>query len=214
MGMLVLAGDGIGPQITLATLDVLGTSDRSLDRGLEFEAHEIGLASMKSSGGTLPEEGIPRVSEVDAVLLGPVSHYDFPPRPAGGVNPSDGLPTVFKLYANTRRCKSRPDLTVLRQPMDPSGVRENIEGFYSDRNMFVAPGEFMQDEVTAFSIRKITARATSAVAQAALELARDRRRKVTAVHKANVVKMSDGLFLREVRKITEQFLQAQPAYAG
>ena len=93
--------------------------------------------------------------------------------------------------------------------MDLIIVRENTEGFYSDRNMFVGPAEFMPDEDTAFSIRKITAKACSAVAQTAFELARDRRRKVTAVHKANVVKLSDGLFLREVRKVAEQFPDVQ-----
>ena len=71
--------------------------------------------------------------------------------------------------------------------------------------MFVGPGEFMPDEDTAFSIRKITAKACSAIAEAAFGLAQDRRRKVTAVHKANVVKLSDGLFLREVRKVAERY---------
>ena len=89
--------------------------------------------------------------------------------------------------------------------MDLIIVRENTEGFYSDRNMFVGPGEFMSDEDTAFSIRKITAQACVAVARTAFELAGDRRRKVTAVHKANVLKLSDGLFLREVRKVAEEF---------
>ena len=134
-----------------------------------------------------------------------MSHYDYPPRAKGGINPSGELRTRFKLYSNIRPCNSRDDLTVLRRPMDLIIVRENTEGFYSDRNMFVGPAEFMPDEDTALSIRKITAKACSAVAQTAFELARDRRRKVTAVHKANVLKLSDGLFLREVRKVAEQF---------
>ena len=209
MKILVLPGDGIGPEITSATLDVLGIVDGMLGLGLEFETHEIGLASLQSSGSTLPEEVVARVPEVDGVLLGPVSHYEYPPRAEGGINPSGELRTRFKLYANIRPCKSREDLTVLRQPMDLIIVRENTEGFYSDRNMFVGPAEFMPDEDTAFSIRKITAKASAAVAHAAFELARDRRRKVTAVHKANVVKLSDGLFLREVRKVAEQFPDVQ-----
>jgi len=69
---------------------------------------------------------------------------------------------------------------------------KNTEGFYSDRNMFAGAGEFMPDPDMAFSIRKITAKASARVARTAFELARTRRKKVTAVHKANVVKLSDG----------------------
>src|SRR4030095_14474532 len=79
------------------------------------------------------------------------------------------------------------------------------EGFYSDRNMFAGSGEFMPDPDMALSIRKITARGSARVARAAFEIARGRRRKVTAVHKANVVKLSDGLFLREVRRVAAEY---------
>ncbi len=205
MKILILPGDGIGPEITAATLGLLHTVNDLVGLDLEFETHEMGLASLKSSGSTLPEEVVARVTEVDGVLLGPVSHYDYPPRAKGGINPSGELRTRFKLYSNIRPCKSRDDLTVLRRPMDLIIVRENTEGFYSDRNMFVGPAEFMPDEDTALSIRKVTTKACSAVAQTAFELARHRRQKVTAVHKANVLKVSDGLFLREVRKVAEQF---------
>jgi 3-isopropylmalate dehydrogenase len=205
MKILVLPGDGIGPEITAATLRVLDEVNRLLALGLEFESRDIGLASLKAVGSTLPAEILDRIPQVDGVILGPVSHYDYPPRSEGGINPSGELRTRFRLHANIRPCRSRTNLTVLRRPMDLIIVRESTEGFYSDRNMFVGPGEFMPDEDTAFSIRKITAKACSAVAQVAFELARDRRRKVTAVHKANVLKLSDGLFLREVRKIARQF---------
>jgi 3-isopropylmalate dehydrogenase len=89
--------------------------------------------------------------------------------------------------------------------MDLIIVRENTEGFYADRSMFMGPGEFMPDADSAFSIRKITGHAVRRVARVAFELARQRRRKVTAVHKANVLKLTDGLFLREVRAIAADF---------
>jgi 3-isopropylmalate dehydrogenase len=84
-------------------------------------------------------------------------------------------------------------------------VRENTEGFYSDRNMFQGIGEFMPDSDMALSVRKITAKASNRIARTAFELARKRRRKVTAVHKANVIKVSEALFLREVRKVAKEF---------
>ncbi|GHH09825.1 isocitrate/isopropylmalate dehydrogenase family protein [Streptomyces lanatus] len=205
MKILVLPGDGIGPEITAATLDVLNSVDRRLGLGLTYETHDIGLASLAASGTTLPDAVLKRVPQADGVLLGPVSHYGYPPRAEGGINPSAELRTVFQLYANIRPCRSHPELSILRHPMDLVIVRENTEGFYSDRNMYAGSGEFMPDEDTALSLRKVTALASRRVARAAFELARGRRKKVTAVHKANVVKLSDGLFLREVRKVAEEF---------
>jgi len=205
MKILVLPGDGIGPEITRATLEVLQAVDATHSLGLEVETHDIGLAALKSRGTTLPPEVLRRIPEVDGVILGPVSHYEYPSRADGGINPSAELRVAFQLYANIRPCRSRPDLSILRRPMDLVIVRENTEGFYSDRNMFAGSGEFMPDPDMAFSIRKITAKASARVARAAFELARRRKRKVTAVHKANVVKLSDGLFLREVRKVAENY---------
>jgi 3-isopropylmalate dehydrogenase len=203
--ILVLPGDGIGPEITEATLGVLAATDRLLGLGLEFETRDIGLKALAESGTTLPDAVMARIPQVDGVLLGPVSHYDYPARSEGGINPSGELRTAFKLYANIRPCRSRPDLTILRHPMDLVVVRENTEGFYSDRNMFAGTGEFMPDPDLALSVRKVSAPACRAVALAAFELAQGRRKKVTAVHKANVVKLSDGLFLREVRTVAAEY---------
>lgn len=204
MKILVLPGDGIGPEITRSTLRVLEAVDTKLSLGLEFEVRDIGLASLKTQGTTLPPEVLQRIRAVDGVILGPVSHYDYPSRQDGGINPSSELRVVFELYANIRPSRSRAGLTLLRKPMDLVIVRENTEGFYSDRNMFAGSGEFMPDADMALSIRKITARGSARIARAAFALARTRRRKVTAVHKANVVKLSDGLFLREVRKVAQE----------
>ncbi|MDR6293248.1 MULTISPECIES: isocitrate/isopropylmalate dehydrogenase family protein [Inquilinus] len=205
MKILVLPGDGIGPEITTATLAVLQAAGRRLSLGFAFEQRDIGLATLKTRGTTLPAEVMAAVPQADGVILGPVSHYEYPARDQGGINPSGELRTRFELYANIRPCRSRPDLSLLRQPMDLVIVRENTEGFYSDRNMFAGTGEFMPDPDMALSVRKVTAKASARVARAAFEIARGRRRKVTAVHKANVLKLSDGLFLREVRKVAQDY---------
>lgn len=205
MRILALPGDGIGPEIMAATLMTLHVLDRQVGFGLAVEEKAIGLSTLASQGTTLPDDVMTRVPEMDGVILGPVSHYEYPARDKGGINPSGELRVKFELYANIRPCRSRKDLTILRRPMDLVLVRENTEGFYSDRNMFAGTGEFMPDPDMALSVRKITAKASARVARAAFEIARERRRKVTAVHKANVVKLSDGLFLREVRKVAESF---------
>lgn len=203
--LLVLPGDGIGPEITKATIEVLTAVDTIVGAGLAYEFLDIGLKSLTEQGTTLPEAVMDRVPQVNGVILGPVSHYEYPSRDKGGINPSGELRTKFELFANVRPCRSREGLSILRKPMDLVIVRENTEGFYSDRNMFAGAGEFMPDPDMAFSIRKITAKASSRVAKAAFDIARGRRKKVTAVHKANVVKLSDGLFLREVRRVAEAY---------
>jgi len=205
MRILVLPGDGIGPEITDATVQVLTVLDGRLGLGLELEQRDIGLASLAATGSTLPDDVLSLVTQVDGTILGPVSHYDYPPRAEGGINPSAELRTRFELFANIRPCRSVEDLSVLRSPMDLVIVRENTEGFYSDRNMHAGSGEFMPDPESAFSIRKVTARASQRVARAAFELARARRRHVTAVHKANVLKLSDGLFLDSVRAVAADY---------
>jgi 3-isopropylmalate dehydrogenase len=203
--ILVLPGDGIGPEITDATVEVLTVLVERLGLGLELEQRDIGLASLAATGSTLPDDVLTLVTQVDGTVLGPVSHYDYPPRAEGGINPSAELRTRFELFANIRPCRSVEDLSVLRAPMDLVIVRENTEGFYSDRSMHAGSGEFMPDPESAFSIRKVTARASLRVARAAFELARTRRRHVTAVHKANVLKLSDGLFLDSVRAVAADY---------
>lgn len=197
--ILVLPGDGIGPEITAATLAVLRAA---AGERLTFTEMAIGEASLAASGSTLPEAVTATVPRVGGVILGPVSHYSYP---AGQPNPSAALRTGFNLYANVRPCRSRAGLSLLREPMDLVIVRENTEGFYADRSMYMGPGEFMPDPDSAFSIRKITAAAARRVARAACEIAMSRRKRLTVVHKANVLKLTDGLFLREVRAVAAEF---------
>jgi 3-isopropylmalate dehydrogenase len=205
MKLLILPGDGIGPEITDATIEVLRALDEIHTLQLEFDTEEIGFGSLEREGTTLPQVVLDKVPLSDGVILGPVSHYAYPPKEQGGFNPSAELRVRFDLFANIRPCRSRPGLSILRSPMDVVIVRENTEGFYSDRNMFAGSGEFMPDPDSAFSIRKITRAASTRIARTAFELARLRGNHVTAVHKANVVKLSDGLFLAAFREVAEDY---------
>src|SRR5205807_8910016 len=93
--------------------------------------------------------------------------------------------------------------------MDLVIMREATEGFYADRNMFAGSGEFMPTPDVALSLRKITAHASERIARRAFELALKRRRKVTAVHKANNFLLTDGLFMKQVRKVAEEFPEVE-----
>jgi len=166
--------------------------------------HEIGLASLDNRGTTLTDNVLTACRTADGIILGPVSHATYPPASEGGINPSAALRTALDLYANIRPSRSRDGLPhYSRTPMDLVIVRENTEGFYADRSMFHGAGEFMPTPDVALAIRKITAKGSARVVQAAFDLARTRRKHVTAIHKQNVLRMSDGLFLSEARKIAD-----------
>ena len=204
MNLAILPGDGIGPEITAATLDVLNEVNRPLSLGLTFETHAIGVARLKSDGTTMPASVVKACRAADGIVLGPVSHATYPPAAEGGINPSAALRIALDLYANIRPSRSRDGLPHFgRTPMDLVIVRENTEGFYADRNMFDGGGEFMPTPDVALAIRKITTHGSARIVQAAFDLAKTRKQHVTAVHKQNVLRMSDGLFLREARKIAE-----------
>ena len=206
MRIVVLPGDGIGPEITAATVAVLEVVDQRLALGLRFERHDVGLASLKRVGTTFPDEVLAACRAADGIVIGPVSHLDYPPREQGGANPSGGLRIALDLYANIRPSRSRDGLPHWgRTPMDLVIARENTEGFYADRSMHLGVGEFMPTPDIALSVRKITAHASRRIAKTAFELARARRRKVTAVHKVNVLKVTEGLFLREVRSVAKDY---------
>jgi 3-isopropylmalate dehydrogenase len=202
MNLAILPGDGIGPEILAVTVDALARLDRRFGLGLRFETHEVGLAALAKSGSTLPDAVIEACRRADGFVLGPVGHHDYPPRAQGGRNPSGDLRIALDLYANIRPSRTYDGLPHYgRTPMDLVIARENTEGFYADRNMHLGSGEFMPTPDLALSVRKISARASRRIAEAAFRLAKRRRRKVTAVHKANVLKLGEGLFLREVRAV-------------
>jgi len=206
MRFAVLPGDGIGPEISAATIEVLDLLNLKLNLGISFETHQVGLTTLKSIGTTTPPGVLDACHAADGIILGPVSHSDYPARALGGINISAELRVVLDLYANIRPSRTREGVPHYgRTPMDLVIVRENTEGFYSDRNMFMGPGEFMPTEDIAISMRKITAHGSNRIARAAFELAMQRRKKVTAVHKVNVIKVSEALFLREVRKVAAEY---------
>lgn len=205
LSLLVLPGDGIGPEITAAAMRVLTVVNETFSLELAFEQADIGFAALKTTGTTLPTEVLEKARQADGVILGPIAHMDYPARDQGGVNVSAALRVGLDLYANIRPARSRPGLSKIGTEMDLVIMRENTEGFYADRNMFAGSGEFMPTADVALSVRKITAFACNRIARRAFELARSRRKKVTAVHKANNLILTDGLFLAEVRKVAEDF---------
>ena len=205
MILVVLPGDGIGPDITDATLQVLERVRQRLSLDLTLDVRPIGLASLHTAGTTIPASVLDACRRAEGIILGPVSTADYPPRDQGGINVSAELRIQLDLFANVRPSRTREGLPHWgRTPMDLVIVRENTEGFYADRNMHRGSGELMPTPDLALSVRKISAFASARIARAAFELAAARRRHVTAVHKSNVLGVTEGLFLREVRAVAKE----------
>jgi 3-isopropylmalate dehydrogenase len=205
MNILVLPGDGIGPEITAATVVALEALDQRFSLGLHLTREDIGFDSLSRHGTTLTDDVVEKARQTDGVILGPVSTEQYPHLEAGGLNPSAELRTRLDLYANLRPSTSRPGVPASAHNMDVLIVRENTEGFYADRNMYRGGGELMPTPDVALAVRKVTAEGSRRLGRLAFEQARRRRGKLTAVHKANVLKMTDGLFLQELKAIAEDF---------
>ncbi len=208
-GTLTLAlmpGDGIGPEISRATRAVLEAAAARFGFALAFEEVAIGFAALEREGTTFPAKALEAARAADGIVLGPVSHNDYPAREAGGLNPSGELRKRLDLYANIRPARTRPGIAA------PTGAafdlviyRENTEGFYADRNMAEGIGDLLVTEDVAVSLRRVTRAASERIARAAFAAAAARRGRVTAVHKANVLRRSDGLFLAAVRGVAAEF---------
>lgn len=210
MKILFVPGDGIGPEITAATLQVIAALEKKFGLDLEIEHAECGLASVKRYGTTLRDEDMERARRSDGVVLGPMSIREYPPRDAGGVHVPAAFRRELDLYANIRPSYVRPGLPATVRNMDLVFVRENLEDFYVDRNMHLGIGEFMPTPDVVLAVGKITRAGSHRVARAAFELAqRRKRRKVTIVHKDPVLKLYNGMFVEEALKVAKAFPEVQ-----
>jgi 3-isopropylmalate dehydrogenase len=192
MGMYriaVIPGDGIGPEQTQATLTVLKAIQEAVGVDLEIVKVEAGDDCLKKCGSALPEETITAIKESAACLKGPV-----------GETAADvivKLRLMFDLYVNLRPIKAYPNIPAARPDIDLVIVRENTEDLYKGI-------EFMINKDIAAALRIISRDGSRRIAEFAFNLAERRRRRVTAVHKANVLKLTDGLFSQTCREVARQ----------
>ena len=187
----LIPGDGIGPQVTEAAKMVLNASGVEIN----WEIVEAGEKVIEKYGTPLPDYVIDSIKKNRVVLKGPVTT----PVGTGFRSINVALRQALKLYANVRPVKSYKGVPSRYEGIDLVVVRENTEGLYMGI-------EHMVGEDAAESIKIITRKASERIARFAFELARkEERRKVTAVHKANIMKCTDGLFLDCVRKVSQEY---------
>jgi 3-isopropylmalate dehydrogenase len=202
----VLTGDGIGPEIVEATLRVL-ESVQKRDGRLRFEYVPLpmGWEAIRKIGVAMPESTVEALENCDGWIMGPHDSASYPAAEREKRNPSGELRHRFDLYANIRPARAYPGLPAVSPKMDLVVVRENTEGFYSDRNMAWGVGELMPTPDVALTVGKITRQASERIARTAFTLARQRRGKVAIVHKANVIRKAYGLFLEVCRGVGKEF---------
>ena len=194
MKLLVLRGDGIGPEIVSAALTAIEALNRKFELGLEYEDADFGLASIEKNGEALPQATLDRARVSDGIICGPHDSVAYPPPHDQAITPAGRLRKELDLFANIRPARNRFGVPGHVDEMDLVVCRENTEGFYADRSMFAGVGEFMPTPDIAISLRKITRQGSARIAETAFQLARQRRGKVTVMHKGNVLNLTDGLF--------------------
>jgi len=201
----MIAGDGIGPEITAATREVLNAANINFKLNLQIEDEIAGHESLKKYGSTVTSELLKKVNNADGLILGPMSTYDFKDESKGEINPSKFFRKSLDLYANIRPAKTYVGLKSPVHDFDLVVVRENTEGFYADRNMEEGNGEILVTPDVAISLRRITRQCCERIARSAFELARSRKKHVTIVHKANVLKIADGMFINICHEVAKEF---------
>ena len=205
MKLLVLAGDGIGPEITAASLEVLGAVSDRFELGLDFEHDAIGHAGIEQHGHALHERVLERARAVDGVVMGPHDANSYPAQHKVYPNPSSIIRKELDLFANMRPARTRPGVPAHVERMDLVIARENTEGFMPDRNMYRGYAEFMPGPKLAQSIRNISYDGCARITRAACEIAMQRRKKVALLHKVHVFKLTDGLFLEAARDVLAEY---------
>ncbi|MGW8288877.1 MAG: isocitrate/isopropylmalate dehydrogenase family protein [Candidatus Bathyarchaeia archaeon] len=185
----VLKGDGIGPEVIDSAIEVLKAVQDTSKLRLNFRYGEAGYHCIKDYGTNLPEETIALLKQTDACLKGPMT---TPEEPGAPVSAAVKIRKLFNLYANVRPCRSYPRVEALRPDIDLVVVRENTEGMYSGVEYKVSPG-------VAVAMRIITKKASELVAEYAFKLAEKRRNHLTYVHKANILRVTDGVFNEAVK---------------
>ena len=187
----LLPGDGIGPEVTAAVVSIIECAGVDV----EWEKYFVGSEAIARSGDPLSQEVLDSILRNKVALKGPVTT----PVGTGFASINVRLRKTLDLYANLRPVKSMPNIITRFQDVDLVVVRENTEDLYSGLEHEVVPG-------VVESLKIITERASTRIARFAFAYARTHNRKrVTAVHKANIMKMSDGLFLACFRKVAKEY---------
>jgi len=191
----LVPGDGIGPEVTSATVTILEAAGKQTGCSFDWHTHNAGAEAFAKTGEYIPKALYDSIEQTRVALKGPVT------TPIGGGFSSINvtLRKKFDLYANFRPVKSLPGIKTNYPGIDLVIFRENTEDLYAGLEVMINPD-------IAQSLKIITTKGSTRIAQSAFDYARKHgRKKIHAIHKANIMKLSDGLFLRCCKSVAEQF---------
>jgi isocitrate dehydrogenase (NAD+) len=187
----LIPGDGIGPEVASNVVRIIEAAGVEI----QWETHYAGAQALEKFGETLPKELLDSILRNKVALKGPITT----PIGKGFTSVNVGLRKTLDLYANLRPVRALPNVPCRYPELDLIVVRENTEDLYSGLEHVVVPG-------VVESLKIITEKASTRIARFAFEHAkRESRKKVTAVHKANIMKLSDGLFLECFRRVSADY---------
>src|ERR671936_3058604 len=191
----LIPGDGIGPEVSSAVVRIIEASGAAV----EWETKYAGAQALEKFGSTLPRELLDSILRNKVALKGPITT----PVGKGFTSVNVGLRKTLDLYANLRPVRALPNVPCRYPELDLVVVRENTESLYAGLEHVVVPG-------VVESLKIITEKASTRIARFAFDYSRrEKRKKVTAVHKANIMKFSDGLFLDCFRKVSVDYPEIQ-----
>jgi len=187
----LIPGDGIGPEVAASVVRIIEAAGVEI----QWETHYAGAQALEKFGETLPKELLDSITRNKVALKGPITT----PVGKGFTSVNVGLRKTLDLYANLRPVRALPNVPCRYPELDLIVVRENTESLYAGLEHVVVPG-------VVESLKIITEKASTRIARFAFEHAKkESRKKVTAVHKANIMKLSDGLFLECFRKVSADY---------
>jgi isocitrate dehydrogenase (NAD+) len=187
----LIPGDGIGPEVASAVVSIIEATGVKI----EWEEHVAGQPALDKYGVTLPNELIQSIKRNKVGLKGPITT----PVGKGFTSVNVGLRKALDLYANLRPVRALPNVPCRNPNLNLVVVRENTESLYSGLEHEIIPG-------VVESLKIITKKASTRIARFAFEFARsEKRKKITCTHKANIMKMSDGLFLKCFHSVAKDF---------
>ncbi|WP_282786209.1 isocitrate/isopropylmalate dehydrogenase family protein [Nocardia sp. CC201C] len=202
----LIEGDGIGPEVVRAAREVV---DDALEvvrmPAVEWVPLLIGHAAIAEFGDPVPETTLKGLEGVDAWIMGPHDSASYAAEYRTGLPPAGAVRKRFGLYGNIRPARAMAGVRAVAAEMDLVIVRENSEGLYADRNMYAGAGEFRPTPDVALAVGVFTRTAIERIARLAFEVAETRRKKVTIVHKANVLPMTTGLFREVCYEVAERY---------
>jgi isocitrate dehydrogenase (NAD+) len=187
----LIPGDGIGPEVASSVVRIIEASGVDI----EWETHYAGAQALEKFGTTLPDQLLESIKRNKVGLKGPVAT----PIGKGFTSVNVGLRKALDLYSNLRPIRALPNIPCRNPDLDLVVVRENTESLYSGLEHIVIPGVIE-------SLKIITESASTRIARFAFEFARsEKRKKITCLHKANIMKLSDGLFLECFYKVEKDY---------